>query len=198
MADNGDTSQGVVTHGEFAQYRDSTNRQLGELKDGQDRTNENIVRLGEEFRRGLREASERQPTNWGWVLGGVSFLALFVGLYVTPVRTTVEELAQRLWNIETSRYSVDDGKDLRNRMETRDDFIIEQIRSNEERAWSELANRAKWMGGADRDISENAHELDLLWVWRHEKADTLLDKHEVRIGDIERRLDAVLNIGVTP
>ena len=188
MTTTPDPNQRVVLHGEFEAFRTSTDRSLNDLKEGQDRTNETLARAFADIRTELRNATRKDPTNWGWMIGGVTLLMAFIALYVTPVRTTVEELGQRLWNIETSRYTVQDGKSLRDRMESRDDLIIAKIDESNQRAWDELVKRSEWMGGAERDISENAHELDLIWSWRHDKADKMLDTHAMLLRELERRV----------
>lgn len=186
-----DPNQRVVLHGEFATFRDSTDRSLADLKVGQDRTNESIERLAHEFRTGIRDASKATPTNWGWIIAGFGALLALMTLRIDPIADAVTDLGQRLWNVETSRYSVADGKDLRDRMEKRDDLIIAKIDENNDRAWQELVERAKWMGGADRDINENAHELDLVWRWKHDIADPMLYTQQERITDLIRRVDDI-------
>lgn len=143
--------------------------------------------------------NDSNQTNWGWIISGVLALGGFITLYVQPVRSAVEDIGQRLWAVETSRFSQSEAdRRFASAAEGRSD-IAREVESIRRENADELIDRAKWMGGTERDVQENAHELDLMWNWRHTKADTAIDQLLVRVKRLEDeqryRRDIVLNEG---
>ena len=166
-----------VTHAEFSQFATTTNKRFDEVLHGIEK---------------LRDSGNRS-TNWGWVAGGVTLLMAFIAIYVTPVRTAVEDLGLRLWNIETSRYSVEDGRELRSRMDAKDEILAGRIADHMAKGSDRAIEDATWRGGADRDITENAHELDLLWQWKFDK-DAEDAEAATRIQIIEKNIEQLTDI----
>lgn len=168
------TNSQYVTHAEFSQFATTTNKRFDEVLHGIEK---------------LRDTGNKS-TNWGWVVGGVTLLMAFIAVYVTPVRNSVEEMGQRLWNIETSRYSVEDGRELRVRMDARDEIISNRLAEHKDKDTELELETARWQGGADRDIVENAHELDLLWQWKFSK-DTEDAAVATRLDDLIKIVDSI-------
>lgn len=171
----GDKAPQYVTHAEFSQFASSTNKKFDEVIHGLEK---------------LRD-SNAKPTNWGWWLAGFGALLALMTLRIDPLAEAINDIGSRLWNIETSRYSIQDGRDLRERMERRDEQILATIKENNDRAWQELVERAKWMGVAESTNAEQERELDKLWAWKdyvQPELSRLQEKvHNLEIRAIEDR-----------